>query len=124
MGEPVVHFEIVSKDADRARSFYSDLFGWKAEPLGFENPTDYRTIAREDNMTPDGVGIGGGIGSAPEGYDGHVTFYIAVPDVEEALAKAESLGARRMMGPDQVPGGPEIGLFLDLDGNTVGVVKP
>jgi predicted enzyme related to lactoylglutathione lyase len=52
-----------------------------------------------------------------------VTFYVEVPDVEAALAKAESLGGSRMMGPDQVPGGPIIGLFTDLDGNTVGVVQ-
>jgi len=26
------------------------------------------------------------------GYDGHVIFYVGVPDVEAALRKAESLG--------------------------------
>jgi len=30
----------------------------------------------------DGVGIGGGIAGGPEGYEGHVTFYVRVPDVE------------------------------------------
>ena len=35
----------------------------------------------------------------PEGYGGHVTFYIEVPDVEAALAKAEELGGSRIMGP-------------------------
>lgn len=44
-----------------------------------------------------------------EGYDGHVTFYVEVPDVEAALAKAESLGGTRVMGPDKVPDGPELG---------------
>ena len=43
--------------------------------------------------------IGGGVGTGPDGYEGHVTFYIAVPDVEAALAKAESLGGTRVMGP-------------------------
>jgi predicted enzyme related to lactoylglutathione lyase len=62
------------------------------------------------------------VGEAP-GYDGHVTFYVEVPDAEAALAKAESLGGKRMMGPDQVPGGPRIGLFEDPDGNTVGVIE-
>lgn len=46
-----------------------------------------------------------------------------VPDVEAALAKAESLGGKRTMGPDQVPGGPVIGHFQDPDGLTVGVVQ-
>ena len=43
--------------------------------------------------------------------------------MKAALAKAESLGGKRMMGPDQVPGGPVIGLFQDPDGHTLGVVQ-
>ena len=123
MGQPVVHFEILGKDADKTQSYYSELFGWDVEPLPFDNPTQYGTVAREGNTNAEGAGIGGGIGGAPNGYDGHVTFYVEVPDVEEALTKAESLGGKRTMGPDQVPGGPVIGLFEDPDGNTVGVVK-
>jgi predicted enzyme related to lactoylglutathione lyase len=74
-------------------------------------------------MTPDGAGIGGGIGAGPEGYPGHVTFYIGVPDVEAALAKAESLGGARVMGPEQVTDDVEIGLFNDPEGHMVGVVR-
>ena len=29
MGQPVVHFEIIGKDAGKLRSFYGDLFGWQ-----------------------------------------------------------------------------------------------
>ena len=59
----------------------------------------------------------------PEGYDGHVTVYIEVPDVEAALAKAESVAGSRMMGPMEPAEGVEIGLFNDPEGHTVGVVK-
>ncbi len=120
MGQPVVHFEIIGKDAGRLQTYYSELFGWE---IASDNTMNYGVVQREGNVNADGVGIGGGVGTGPDGYDGHVTFYVEVPDVEAALAKAESLGGARMMGPDQVPGGPEIGLFRDLDGNTVGVVK-
>jgi uncharacterized protein len=122
MGQPVVHFEILGKDADRTQSYYSELFGWRIDPLG-ENPMPYGIVAQEGNTNPDGIGIGGGVGEAPDGYDGHVTFYVEVPDVEAALAKAESLGGTRMMGPDQVPNGPVIGLLQDPDGLSVGVVQ-
>ena len=123
MGQPVIHFEILGSDAGRTKGYYSELFGWEIKGLGFENPTDYGLVARDDNLNADGAGIGGGVGGAPEGYGGHVTFYVEVPDVDEALAKAEALGGKRTMGPDQVPGGPVIGLFEDPDGNTVGVVQ-
>ena len=31
MGQPVAFFEIISPDAERARKFYAELFGWKVE---------------------------------------------------------------------------------------------
>ena len=123
MGQQVVHFEVLGKDAEKTQSYYSELFGWEIEALPFENQMQYGLVARDGNTNPDGIGIAGGVGGAPEGYGGHVTFYVEVPDVETALAKAESLGGARTMGPDQVPGGPVIGLFDDPDGNTVGVVQ-
>lgn len=46
-----------------------------------------------------------------------------MPDVEAALAKAESLGGARVMGPETMMEGVEIGLFNDLEGHVVGVVR-
>jgi predicted enzyme related to lactoylglutathione lyase len=120
MGQPVVHFEIIGKDAEKLMGYYSELFGWE---FNADNPMNYGTVDREANTNADGIGIGGGVGAGPEGYDGHVTFYIEVPDVEASLAKAESLGGSRMMGPEKVMEGIEVGLFNDPEGRTVGVVK-
>jgi uncharacterized protein len=120
MGQPVVHFEIIGKDGDKLKSYYSELFGWEIDS---GNPMNYGVVQRDGNTNPDGAGIGGGISAAPEGYDGHVTFYVEVPDVEAALAKAESLGGSRMMGPDEVMDGLVIGLFNDPEGHLIGVVK-
>jgi predicted enzyme related to lactoylglutathione lyase len=83
----------------------------------------YGIVQRDGNTNAEGVGIGGGIAGAPEGYPGHVTFYVEVPDVEEALAKAESLGGKRTMGPDEVMEGLVIGLFTDPEGHTIGVIQ-
>ncbi len=120
MGQPVVHFEVVGKDGTALQSFYGELFDWRIEA---DNPMSYGIVAREDNLSPDGIGIGGGVGQGPEGYPGHVTFYVEVPDVEAALAKAEQLGGTRMMGPDEVMEGLVIGLFTDPEGHTIGLVK-
>jgi uncharacterized protein len=120
MGQPVVHFEVIGKDGDKLNSYYSDLFGWD---INSDNPMNYGVVQRDGNTNADGIGIGGGVGAAPDGYDGHVTFYVEVPDVEAALAKAESLGGSRMMGPDKVMEGVEIGQFTDPEGHLVGVVK-
>ena len=120
MGQPVVHFEIVGRDGERLRSYYSALFGWQIDT---NNPVGYGLVGREDNLSAEGIGIGGGIGAGPEGYEGHVTFYVGVPDVEAAMTKAESLGGTRVMGPEKVMNTIEIGLFTDPEGHLVGVVK-
>lgn len=120
MGAPVLHFEVIVRDGARARDFYGELFGWS---ISADNPMEYGIVEREGNLDADGVGIGGGVGRAPEGYDGHVTFYVGVPDVEAALARAAELGGTRMMGPDKVMEGVEIGLFTDPEGNTIGLLK-
>jgi predicted enzyme related to lactoylglutathione lyase len=120
MGQPVVHFEIIARDAKNLHGYYSGLFDWAIDA---DNPLAYGMVQRDGNTNPDGIGIGGGIGQAPEGYEGHVTFYVEVPDVEAALAKAEGLGGTRMMGPEEIMEQVEIGLFTDPEGNVVGLVK-
>ena len=120
MGQPVVHFEIIGRDADALRSYYSELFGWEFD---VDNPMNYGMVDRQANLNADGIGIGGGVGPGPDDYSGHVTFYVEVPDVEAALAKAESLGGSRMMGPETVMDTIEIGLLQDPEGHTIGVVR-
>jgi uncharacterized protein len=120
MGQAVVHFEVIGKDGEKLRGFYSDLFGWE---INADNPMNYGMVQRDGNTNADGIGIGGGIGPAQEGSDGWVTFYVETGDVEASLQKAESLGGTRVMGPMDVPDGPQIGLFKDPEGHTVGVVK-
>jgi predicted enzyme related to lactoylglutathione lyase len=118
MGQPVVHFEIIGADGEKLQSYYSKLFGWEIDA---NNPMKYGIVRREQNVNSDGVGIGGGVGTGPTGYPGHVTVYVEVSDVEAALAKAESLGGTRVMGPDEVMEGLVIGLFNDPEGHVIGV---
>src|SRR4051795_2025020 len=121
MGRPVVHFEIIGRDMPTLQAYYAELFDWK---INADNPMNYGVVAGEETLPPAGIGIGGGVGGpGPDGYPGHVTVYVSVPDVEAALAKAESLGGTRVMGPEQVMESIEIGLFTDPEGHLVGVVK-
>ena len=121
MGQAVVHFEVVGKDGDALRRYYGELFGWNIDA---NNPMQYGMVDGKDNKTASGdTGIGGGVGQGPDGYEGHATFYVAVPDVEAALQKAESLGGRRVMGPENIMDMVELGQFTDPEGNLIGVVK-
>jgi predicted enzyme related to lactoylglutathione lyase len=114
MGNPVVHFEVVGKDAEALLSFYKDAFDWQMQP----------TIPGYVMAHPGGEGgINGGIGAAMDGSTGHVTFYVAVPDLEATLSKIESLEGSTVMEPTDVPEGPIIALFADPEGHLVGLVK-
>ena len=51
-----------------------------------------------------------------------MTFYVEVPDVEEALTRAESLGATRVMGPENVMDRVDVGHFTDPEGLLIGLI--
>ena len=120
MGYPVVHFEVIGKDGEKLRSYYSELFDWRIDA---DNEMNYGMVSREENQAPDGTGIGGGVAQGPDGYEGHVMFYVAVPDVEAALAKAEALGGTRVMGPETIMGSMVLGHFTDPEGHLIGLVN-
>jgi predicted enzyme related to lactoylglutathione lyase len=114
MADPVTWFEIVGKDGDKLREFYSQLFGWKFSDPGELN---YGMIEAGEG------GIGGGVGQVPEG-DGHLTIYISVDDLQAALDKAEGLGGKTVMGVTEIPDMVTFALFTDPEGHLVGLVKP
>jgi predicted enzyme related to lactoylglutathione lyase len=120
MGNPVVHFEVIGKDGEKLRSYYSELFDWKIDA---DNEMNYGVINGDDNKSDSETpSIGGGVAGGPEGYEGHVTFYVEVPDVEAALAKAESLGGARVMGPETIMGRMVLGQFTDPEGHVIGLI--
>ena len=119
MGHPVVHFEVIGKDGKALQDYYSQLFGWEIDA---DNEMNYGLIDRAGNQSEAGIGIGGGIAGGPEGYDGHVTFYVEVPDVEESLAKAESLGGSRVFGPEKIMDSMILGQFTDPEGHLIGLM--
>jgi hypothetical protein len=120
MGQPVVHFEVVGRDGEKLQSYYADLFDWD---VNAENEMKYGLVDRAANSNAEGIGLGGGIGQGPDGYEGHVTFYVEVPSVEQALSKAESLGGSRVMGPETIMGRMVLGQFKDPEGNVIGLIE-
>jgi predicted enzyme related to lactoylglutathione lyase len=124
MGQPVVHFEVIGKEPEKLRSFYGGLFDWEFDTNALVSDAvseagNYGFVDRY--TTDDGTGIRGGVGGGGD-YRRHVLVYVAVPSVEDALETAERLGGKRVLGPEQAPGGDlVIGQFVDPEGNLMGV---
>jgi predicted enzyme related to lactoylglutathione lyase len=112
MSNPTMWFEVAGRDREAMKAFYSQLFEWKLTEM---DAMPYAVI------DTGGEGIPGGIGEAPDGQPGHVTFYVQVDDIEASLAKAEQLGGKRAMGPIEIPTG-QIAIFSDPEGHQVGLM--
>lgn len=115
MRNPVVHFEVLGKDADALKRFYGDTFEWELESV---MPT-YAMVSPADGES----GIPGGVGAGPENGPGHVTFYIEVDDLQAMLEKIAERGGSTVQPPMDIPDGPSIALFADPEGHVVGLVK-
>ena len=112
MPNPVVHFEIGSRDSAQATKFYSALFGWETQPMG--PATMIQTGSKE--------GIQGhfsALGHEPFHY---TIFYVLVDSIEESIAKAESLGGKVVVSKVDIPMG-SFAWIGDPDGNVVGLWK-
>jgi predicted enzyme related to lactoylglutathione lyase len=113
MGDPATNFEINSGDPEKARRFYTSVFGWKMN----EVPETGYTFVDTDAGNK---GIGGGIGPL-RGPKPFVTFYVVVRDLDATLKKATDAGGKVVFPATKVGPTTTIALFSDLDGNVIGL---
>ena len=118
MAQPVVHFEVVGKDGDKLKSYYAEMFEWEIKD---DNPMKYGLVDAAEGLA--GARHRRRHRRGPEGYEGHITFYVEVPDVEAALVKAESLGRDPADGPGDDHGGHHPWPVQDPEGNVVGLIQ-
>lgn len=108
-----VWYELMTRDADGAQAFYAALLGWTYGDS--EQPDiDYRTIRAGDEeiggilaLTPDMLANG-----AQPGWLG----YVAVDDIDAALASLRAQGGTVHMGPRDLPGTGRFAMVADPQG--------
>ena len=94
----LVWFEIPADNLDRARTFYSKLFGWKIKKLPGAAKTPYWHIdTGGHDKSPDGGMM------ERQGPAHGITNYIHVASVEKAAANVEKLGGKIVMPKTAVP---------------------
>ena len=107
----IVHFEVNTKDPQRAKKFYSTVFGWKykdSEIPGIE----YYLV---DGATP-----GGAINPMQE--DGGIVVYFGTDDIDKTLKAIRDNGGRSD-DKQPIPGQGWFASCADADGNKFSVVQ-
>lgn len=103
--------ELHATDMPAVWDFYAALFGWRRDTAMDMGPMGtYQIFAA-------GEAVLGGMMTRPAGAPGpHWVYYIAVPDIDAAVARATAGGAKVLMGPMEVPGGAWVIQGLDPQG--------
>lgn len=123
MANRVVHFEIEAKDKERAKKFYSTIFGWEMQQMG-KDFSDYVVIVTGDPKEPNG--INGGMYQAMDGKKQVNSFrsVISVDDVKKSMEDIKKAGGKVLHGPDNIPGVGLYSLCEDTEGNMFGILQP
>ncbi len=103
----LVHFELPAQDGDRARGFYSGLFGWSFSDSGMPG-MDYSMVRTGDDQ-------GGAVWTSSESKRGPIVYF-DTDDIDASIAKARELGGE---AEDKQPI-PHVGWFArckDTEGN-------
>jgi predicted enzyme related to lactoylglutathione lyase len=111
---PVVWFHVTGADGGALRKFYTELFDWN---ITFEPKSQFGFVEAGAGGIPGTVGPG-------ENGQNQVAFYVAVPDLDAALAGARALGGSVVAPPMTVADGvAEIAFFSDPEGNVIGLSR-
>lgn len=115
MPNPVIRWQMISAEPDKAAGFYQKLFDWK---LSKANAMGYRELSSGEK-----VGADGGVWPSPPGQSGFIQLFIEVSDVEGCIEKAAKLGAKVIVPKSVLPDGDTMAVLLDPTGISFGVCQ-
>jgi predicted enzyme related to lactoylglutathione lyase len=109
--------ELVTSDVERAKSFYTAVFGWTTEDMEMSKAGMYTLFNSSDGENAAG---------AMQRTDVPTQWYpyLASEDVDTSYAKAKQLGAQAFAEPFDVPTVGRVAVLADPTGATFGLYKP
>ena len=117
-------YELMTTDMAGAAAFYAKVTGWEANAAPMAPPgMAYRLLGLPGHMPA------AGLMNLPDparamGVPPHFIGYVDVPDVDAALAKAVSLGARVAVPPTDIPNVVRFACIWDPQGAAIGMITP
>jgi predicted enzyme related to lactoylglutathione lyase len=113
--------DLAASDADAAKTFYGQLFGWTSSAQSANGSSFTRLFASGQDV--------GSVYQLSErhlagGVPSHWTPYIRVDDVDAAAQRAVALGGEIIVRPFAVAGAARIALVQDCVGALFGLWEP
>lgn len=118
----IVHFEIPADDVERARKFYSNLFGWKIEMIEVKKDgasMDYWIIStsRESKESSEKSShLEGGLIKRQHPQQPNLN-YISVTSIEEYSNKVKELGGKVVLPKTEITGYGFFAVCIDTENN-------
>jgi uncharacterized protein len=119
----IVHFEIPADDVERARKFYSILFGWKIEKMEVKKDgetmdywvisTSSRGNSNEEKSSPS---LEGGLIKRQHPQQPNLN-YISVPSIDEYSNKVKELGGKIVLPKTEITDYGFFAVCIDTENN-------
>ena len=117
--------QLVTRDVEKAKGFYGDVFGWSLERAP-EAPPDLPFLMWQVEGQRWEEGLAGLMDSPdelPPEVPPHWQVYLAVEDAEKAVEATTSAGGKDYIGVIEIPVG-RLGVLDDPQGAGFGVIEP
>ena len=108
----VVHFEIPADNVERAKEFYTKLFGWDIKEI---SGMDYWMVTTSGKCP-----VNGGM-MKRQAPGQSITNYLDVSSVSDHAVQVEKLGGKIIMPKTAVPGMGYFAVCLDTENNPFGL---
>jgi predicted enzyme related to lactoylglutathione lyase len=120
--------DLLTTDADAAKTFYTQLFGWTTEEMTLPEETVEEVVVPQMTYTilkAGGRPIGGIMAKPKEAQDLPSSWgaYVTVDDVDLTAQTATQLGGKLFLPPHDIPDVGRVCIIEDPQGAMIGVIK-
>jgi uncharacterized protein len=111
----ITHIEFPADDLERARRFYSELFGWSLREMeGVPGYLLFNTGSAES---------GGGIGERGKATGEQLRVYVTVDSIDDVLRRVPELGGSVVEPKGEIQGQGLYAVITDSEGTELGLYE-
>jgi len=113
--------ELITTNTAAAQSFYTQLFGWKAEPFNPGGAASSGPPYMVFKTAANPMGVAGMMASPAPGMPAQWQAYVVVKSVDATLAQATRLGGKVLVPAMDIPQVGRIAMIQDPQGAAIGL---